>query len=492
VPAGGQSASETAYFILNQRQADEGQATYDDVEGSIYHWTSMSSGAPKQLAELGTGARFAYYRPGIASDGTAQTYFGHGRIVRVTELEAERHGRKQFKAELADFQPFSNLVPLAEGPKRQAQRSIERVSKADFEALVNAGHALEPEKLTPDALKELAETSGLLLDDVIYGTLIAAVNSGKHVILTGPPGTAKTTLAQLLGELARDAGHCKGHVLTTATADWTTYETIGGLRPQTNGDLQFEEGHFLASIRANEWLVIDELNRSNIDRAFGQLFTVLSGQAVVLPYRRPGQANPLALVPAKAEPPTQAADVLRIPKTWRVIATMNVFDKSLLFELSYALMRRFAFIEIPSPRDQDFEMLIVAAAGDVPEAASVAMKLLALRKVKDLGPAVYIDIAKYCRERLQDQAVASPQLYFEAFYSYLLPQFEGISDDGGRKLFRLLRIGVGTAATPRLIRVLNDVLGLELKAGPTSSDVASTDDAELDDAEHPEDPALLP
>src|SRR5207248_11623424 len=142
-----------------------------------------------------------------------------------------------------------------------------------------------------------------------------------------------------------DHGLAEGYVLTTATADWTTYETIGGLRPGDGAELQFAEGHFLAAIRNRQWLVIDELNRSNFDRAFGQLFTVLSGQPVVLPYTRPGQdSKPLVLVPDEASSPVPVADadVLSIPGDWRIIATMNVFDKSLLFEMSFALMRRFA------------------------------------------------------------------------------------------------------------------------------------------------------
>ena len=48
------------------------------------------------------------------------------------------------------------------------------------------------------------------------------------MILTGPPGTAKTTLAQAVAE-PQARRQCDGYVLTTATADWTTYETIGGL-----------------------------------------------------------------------------------------------------------------------------------------------------------------------------------------------------------------------------------------------------------------------
>src|SRR5207248_698763 len=79
---------------------------------------------------------------------------------------------------------------------------------------------------------------------------------------------------------------------------------------------------------------------------------------VVLPYTRPGKSGPLTLVPDGATSPAETDDVLPIRQTWRVIATMNVFDKSLLFEMSYALMRRFAFIEVPSPQPEVFAAIV--------------------------------------------------------------------------------------------------------------------------------------
>ena len=124
-------------------------------------------------------------------------------------------------------------------------------------------------------------------------------------------------------------------MLSTATADWTTFETIGGLRPTSTSQLEFKAGHFVEAIEANSWLIIDELNRSNFDRAFGQLFTVLSGQAVQLPYTRGAHGGPIALVPEGAKAPI-GADVITVPRSWRIIATMNVFDKSLLFEMRLA------------------------------------------------------------------------------------------------------------------------------------------------------------
>jgi MoxR-like ATPase len=289
------------------------------------------------------------------------------------------------------------------------------------------------------------------------------------VILTGPPGTAKTTLAEVVARTAASAGRCKGHVLTTATADWTTYETIGGLRPDENGKLTFEPGHFLEAIRGDEWLVIDELNRSNFDRAFGQLFTVLSGQAVQLPFKRDGSRGRLALVPDGAHAPPEA-DHLAIPSSWRVIATMNVFDKSLLFEMSFALMRRFAFIEVPSPQAEVFDDLIDLEAGGDAEAAELTKRLLVLRRYKDIGPAMFMDIARFLRERRKIGHPSDQQLAFEAFYSYLLPQFEGVDASDGENLYATVRTLVGAERKERLRNTLNSVLGLELQPDKAGND----------------------
>jgi hypothetical protein len=171
---------------------------------------------------------------------------------------------------------------------------------------------------------------------------------------------------------------------------------------------------------------------------------------------------------------------------------MNVFDKSLLFEMSFALMRRFAFIEVPAPSDDVYQLLIreQVANDDTTlqrHVERVVIPLLALREVKELGPALFMDMARFARARLQVGELPDQELMLQLFFSFLLPQFEGIDDTQGRALYRTISELVGSRLDNQLRGMLTSVLGLHPPGRAAAADRQPTpeDDSDPPDLDLP-------
>jgi CHAT domain-containing protein/MoxR-like ATPase len=372
---------------------------------------------------------------------------------------------QQRAAELPPFRPEIKTYPdLAPAKFARAVESAANIYRAGPE-VVGARTSDEPlaqpqnrqalgerlkqqVKLRAAELKTYVEESGskLALPLSVYGQIASALNAGKHVILIGPPGTGKTSLAHDICEYARHKGFTTGSTLTTATADWTAFDTVGGYVPTAQQTLQFRPGIFLQAICAGHWLVIDEINRAEIDKAFGELFTVLSGQQADLPYLI-GQTRVRVLPPAGTKPDNwlpQNGEGLTgydyvIHPNWRILATMNVYDKSYLFAMSFAFMRRFAFVDVELPDQTTYKDLIERWSGPetLLQTQPVRDMLAKLREMlKDgnslmncraLGPAIVKDMICYMGDRIGDDDQAIPlEIMGEAFLLYVTPQLDGL------------------------------------------------------------------
>ncbi len=284
----------------------------------------------------------------------------------------------------------------------------------------------------------------------ILETVETALNAGKHVLLTGPPGTGKTEIAERVCEhlTARHPYLFSDSEMTTATADWSTFDTVGGYMPTesdgTDGDLSFTPGIVLnrlknvrTGVQSNELTIIDELNRADIDKAFGQLFTLLSGQSVQLPYTVEGEEVELTTyedVDGSAEPHQYV-----VPNSWRIFATMNAYDKTSLYEMSYAFMRRFAFVRVPAPalpEDADGDRTVEDVVFEYAEAwdldisrkeawavGRVWQKTNHAVEERAIGPAIVEDVLRYVNQHPEERL---DYHLAQAVVSYIFPQLEGV------------------------------------------------------------------
>jgi len=181
-------------------------------------------------------------------------------------------------------------------------------------------------------LHEFAINSGF--EEANLNRWISAIERKGQVIIYGPPGTGKTYMAEHLAKHLIGGSDGFSEIIQFHPA-YAYEDFIQGIRPKAKGDGQLDypllPGRFLQFCdkakghKGKCVLIVDEINRANLARVFGELMYLLE-------YR-------------DREVPLAGGGIFQIPDNVKIIGTMNTADRSIAL-VDHALRRRFAFLSL--------------------------------------------------------------------------------------------------------------------------------------------------
>ncbi|GAB06395.1 AAA domain-containing protein [Gordonia amarae] len=353
---------------------DVGDLTLFDTEEefreafSAHYAAEYNNSKPKITAKGTEVWRLREIKEGdrvIANRGTSQIA-GVGTVV--SPGYQWRPERDEYKHTITmkwdDLEERTLSTPV----KKWAFTTISKVTVSQFEAIFADNDAPADDASTDQAKEAFAH---LIEDEGDFVRWNKILNRKGQIVFYGPPGTGKTRAAKrfagwLLGGDASaptggpaepvPSGAAAMSRLTEVTfhASYAYEDFIEGFRPRSGSTeltLELRPGIMKTVAREADRhpdqryvILIDEINRADVPRVFGELMTVIER----------GRRGETVTLPASGEP-------LSIPPNLIVLGTMNTADQSIR-SLDAALRRRFGFVELmPDP-----EVLSNAVIDDLP------------------------------------------------------------------------------------------------------------------------------
>ena len=312
----------------------------------------------------------------------------------VLKVREELRGRGETK----EFSFFDEGVmrgwreePKSKGGKAAPQRGGDGESGSSQKRHVSppGGAGDEPAYHTKEAMKDL------FMDAEQFDHIIDALERKKNIVLEGPPGVGKTFISKRLAYQVIGYNVPERVRMIQFHQSYAYEDFIQGYRPKEEGGFELRNGVFYSFCReaaANPddryVFIIDEVNRGNLSKIFGELMMLIEADK-----RGSGYAVPLTY--------SSDAEPFHVPPNLYLIGMMNTADRSLAM-VDYALRRRFAFIRLtPAFGTDQFSDFLLAAEVEEALVNKIVDRLTHLnRKIredrKNLGPGFEIGHSFFC------------------------------------------------------------------------------------------------
>lgn len=196
------------------------------------------------------------------------------------------------------------------------------------------------------------DTDKPFISELAFLQVVTLLKRKKNIILQGPPGVGKTFIARKLAyELMHEVNDANIEMVQFHQS-YSYEDFIQGLRPTQKGSFDLRDGIFysfcqraLAHPDRPFFFIIDEINRGNLSKIFGELMMLIEADK---------RAEKFALKLTYAE---DEEDRFYVPGNLYIIGTMNTADRSLAI-VDYALRRRFAFVTLQPDYGKNFHSFL--------------------------------------------------------------------------------------------------------------------------------------
>jgi 5-methylcytosine-specific restriction protein B len=281
-----------------------------------------TSGSRVRVGEISGGATYADSDQALSNLRRPATWAPASAAVDFADLPPELMGRLKAGSDVTDL---TDVIALVEGLWTGTTIGTEPAPTPDPAAVISLS------KLSDEAAAEL------LVGREWLDEFVELLSGQRQVILYGPPGTGKTYIAQKVAEAIAPPENIK---LVQFHPAFSYEDFFEGYRP-----VQLDGGQVGFKLKAGPFrrivedalehpnqpyiLIIDEINRANLAKVFGELYFLLEyrDSAIDLLYSE------------------DDAKQFQLPKNVFIVGTMNTADRSIAL-VDAAMRRRFAFLSL--------------------------------------------------------------------------------------------------------------------------------------------------